>query len=396
MRDLAQQAVFGEDKESARREIRKAAKKAGIFLSSIQELYDRIAREECTGFTVPAFNIRTLTFDAASALFRAIKKQKAGAFILELAGSEKEYTDQSFEEYLMVCLSAGVKENFKGPLFFQGDHFKCKEGKGNHIKVTRDLIKEAIAAGFYSIDIDCSALPIEKNFTQAAELTAFIRELEPENLTISVGGEIGEIGGENTTLKDLQNFLQGYKKMLKQQGDFKGIIKVAVQTGTSHGGLMLASGKLKEIEADFKTLKELSDEARKYELAGAVQHGASTLPEKYFKRFPKTGACEIHLATVFQNIVYDSAYFPQDLKEKMYSWLENKFPEERKSTQTDVQFLYKFRKHALGPFKKEIWNIPQKNLKKICEELEAKYLFFLKSLNVSNTRDLIEETYKRQ
>jgi len=36
----------------------------------------------------------------------------------------------------------------------------------------------------------------------------------------------------------------------------------------------------------------------KYGMAGAVQHGASTLPAELFDRFPKLGACEIHLATV--------------------------------------------------------------------------------------------------
>jgi hypothetical protein len=29
--------------------------------------------------------------------------------------------------------------------------------------------------------------------------TAYIRSLEPEGVTISVGGEIGEVGGQNST-----------------------------------------------------------------------------------------------------------------------------------------------------------------------------------------------------
>lgn len=384
MRQLVRQAVFGENKTQAQEKIKKAAHKAGIFLSSTQKFYEKLAIGKFAGFIVPAFNIRTLTFDMARALFRAVKKEKAGAFIIELARSEIDYTNQPPEEYAASVLAAALEEKFKGTLFFQGDHFKPNEN-------LKDAIKKAISAGFYNIDIDFSTLPIKENFTQTAKSTAFIRRLEPKNLTISVGGEVGEIGGKNTTIEELREFIIGYKTALSQYGNLQGLIKVAVQTGTSHGGVLLPSGELEKIEADFKTLAELSREAKRYGMAGAVQHGASTLPEEYFERFPKTGACEIHLATVFQNIILDSDYFPKELKEQMYSWLENKFFKEKESFQTERQFFYKFRKKALSPFKKDIWNISQRNIDKVSEQLEEKFSFFFRALNVSNTKDLVDE-----
>jgi hypothetical protein len=128
-------------------------------------------------------------------------------------------------------------------------------------------------------------------------------------------------------------------------------------------------------------------------MGGAVQHGASTLPDEYFDRFVKAEAVEIHLATAFQNIVYDSPYFPADLKEKISDWLKKEAINERKPDQTEEQFLYKTRKKALGPFKKEIWAIPQEARDKISEELENKFAIIFDELDVENTVDLVNKYY---
>ena len=63
-----------------------------------------------------------------------------------------------------------------------------------------------------------------------------------------------------------------------------------------------------------------------YGLAGAVQHGASTLSAEAFDAFPRVGACEIHLATNFQNMVYDHPAFPAALKDEMYAWVRERRP----------------------------------------------------------------------
>ena len=96
-----------------------------------------------------------------------------------------------------------------------------------------------------------------------------------------------------------------------------------MQTGTAHGGFVGPDGKVRsDVKIDLETLEELSRVAREeYGLAGAVQHGASTLPPEAFDAFPQVGACEIHLATNFQNMVYDHPAFPAALKDEMYAWL---------------------------------------------------------------------------
>lgn len=407
--ELVYKLVFENDKKAAE-EIRKRSEAQGIKLASTYNLYKARAKNEWEGFSFPAFNIRTLTFDAARAIFRQVLKKKVGAFILEIARSEIGYTDQKMSEYVPVILAAAIKEGFKGNLFFQGDHFQIKaekffddKQKEQELSAVKKLIKESIEAGAYNLDIDCSTLvkldekdlkeQQKYNFELTALLTSYVRQLEPKNITISIGGEVGEIGGKNSTPEDLKVFIEGYNEEIKKFDQREGLIKIAVQTGATHGGIVLPSGEIKKVDIDFDTLKELSREARKYGMGGAVQHGASTLPEEYFDRFVQAEAVEIHLATAFQNIVYDSSYFPAELKEKIANWLRKEAISERKPDQTEEQFLYKARKKALGPFKKEIWGISQKARDKISEELENKFALIFEELNVENTIDLVNKYY---
>jgi len=104
----------------------------GVVPSSIQGLYDARGKNEVSGFTVPAMNIRILTFDLSRAIFRAAKKINAGAFIFEIAKSEIGYTDQRPLEYTSMIMLAAMKEGYKGPIFVQGDHFQVKAA--NYIK----------------------------------------------------------------------------------------------------------------------------------------------------------------------------------------------------------------------------------------------------------------------
>ena len=216
--DLIQTAVFAsaaEARKAARWLIRRSAGAAGVYVASIQGLYEAMGRGEVSGFTVPAINIRALTYDTAQAVFRAALKAGVGAVIFEIARSEIDYTHQRPEEYTCAVAAAALKTGYRGPLFIQGDHFqvgmkKYAQDPEAEVRAVKDLIWEAIDAGFYNIDIDTSTLVDLKeptvseqqrlNYSLAAELTTMIRDLEPEGITISVGGEIGEVGGKNSTV----------------------------------------------------------------------------------------------------------------------------------------------------------------------------------------------------
>jgi len=208
-----------------------------------------------------------------------------------------------------------------------------------------------------------------------------------------VGGEIGEVGGKNSTVEELQAFMEGYLETLRKESQTSPpISKISVQTGTAHGGVPLADGSIAEVKIDFDVLQKLSEVARKqYGLAGAVQHGASTLPDEAFDKFPAVGTAEIHLATGFQNIVYDSPDFPKDLKDRMYGYLKTELKEEWKEKDTEEQFIYKTRKKGCGPFKTEMWNLPAPTIQKLGDQLEKQLSFLFDKLKVNSTYELMKQ-----
>ena len=408
---LIEMAVFAPElkvREEQYGIIQNIASRQGISPASIQGLYEAAGKGQYSGITVPAINIRGITYHFARAVFRAAMKDNVGAFIFEIARSELGYTAQSPREYVICILAAAIKEGFQGPVFIQGDHYQVRramyrQNPEDEINDIKELIRESIKAGFLNIDIDASTVVdldkpnlIEQqagNSRITAELTRFIRNIEPEGVTISIGGEIGEIGKGNSTVEDLKAFMDGYLSQLEK--GVKGISKISVQTGTSHGGVVLPDGSIAQVNIGFDTLEELSRAARhQYGMGGAVQHGASTLPDEAFDMFPQVGTLEVHLATGFQNIIYDSPHFPKGLLETIYKHLDNHYSQERKQGETEEQFLYKTRKKAFGDFKKELWHLPERNLREIMKELEDRFSLMFHKLNVSNTVELVQKYIK--
>ena len=411
---VAMDLILSDDlvtKKKLAKKILDIAYKKGIYPSSIHGFYLARGRGELAGFTVPAINLRSMTYDLARAIFRVAKRNNAGAFIFEIAKSEMGYTAQPPIEYSSVILAAAIKEGFRGPVFIQGDHFqanakKFQENPEKEMGGLQALISESIEAGFYNIDIDSSTLvdlakpDVKKqqfnNYEVCARLTQFIRQIQPRGVEVSVGGEIGEVGSKNSTPEDLRAFMEGYKERLRKGRT--GISKISIQTGTSHGGVVLPDGTVAQVKLDFDTLKALSEIAKKeYGLAGAVQHGASTLPAEAFHKFAECETAEVHLATEFQNMIYESRHFPQELKAKIYEWLKINAAQELKEGETEEQFFYKTRKKALGPFKKEIMGLAQEIRDAIAGEIEQKFDFLFKQLNAVNNKELVDKyiTLKR-
>ena len=404
-------AVFGpaDARNAARHAIREAAESLGILPASILPLYRARGKGEVSGFTAPAINIRMMAYDSARAALRAAKKLDVGAVIFEIARSEMGYTEQRPAEYAAVMLAAAIREEWTGPFFIQGDHFqtnpkKMKEAPDKEVQAIEALIDEAIPAGFLQIDIDTSTLvdlsrptleaQQDVNANLCAQFTKYIRSKEPKAMPISVGGEIGEVGKENSTPEEFRAYMDVYRKALGG-AQVNGIEKVSVQTGSSHGGVVGADGTVQRVAIDFSVLKNISKVAREeYGLAGAVQHGASTLPPEYFHHFPDNDCAEIHLATDFMNTVYDHPLFPYPLKREIERWLDTNAADERKRGETPAQFLYKTRKKAIGPYKENVWNLPAGTKNGICESLQEKFEFLFERLRVVNTKAMVAKYVK--
>lgn len=408
---LVREAVFGEgdSRDHARWLIWELGQAVGVRPSSIHALYLARGRGETSGFTVPAINVRGMSYDTARSIFRVANAMHAGAFILEIARSEIAYTEQRPNEYVAVMIAAALREGFRGPVFIQGDHFQVNAKKFAvdpvaEVNAVKQLAREAIDAGFYNIDVDTSTLvDLSKdtlaeqqraNYENCVDITRTIRELEPKGVTISVGGEIGEVGTENSTVEELVAFMDGYNTALAAAGgNLAGLSKISVQSGTSHGGVVLADGSIADVKLDLNTLENLSRVAReKYGLSGAVQHGASTLPDTAFHNFPRTETAEIHLATNFQNMLFDA--IPAALREEIYRWLDANAHGERKASDSDEQFYYKTRKKALGPFKRAFWDLDDRTKAALASAYDEKFTFLFTQLAVGGTKEAVRKHVK--
>ncbi len=404
--NLVYTAVLSEDdalKKEARATVRTIAKAFGAISSSIHNVYLAVGEEKISrDFSVPAINVRFMTYDTAQIIFGLMQKHKIGAVIFEIARSEIEYTAQRPDEYAVSVLGAAVKSGYKGPVFIQGDHFqfslnRYRESAETETNKIKDLIKESLDADFNNIDIDASTLvDLTKttqdeqqatNYSVTADLTKYIRSIQGEH-HISIGAEIGHIGGKNSTPEELSAFVEGYRKQIPEVND--GISKISVQTGSSHGGVVLPDGTIASVEIDFGVISNCGNKAHDtYKLGGVVQHGASTLPDELFHKFPENKTLEVHLATGFQNIVFDT--MPSSLNEEMSDWTLKNCAEdkERDPKWNDKQFVYKLRKKSIGPFKKQCWMLTEDEKRPIVEGLEKQLSFIFEQLNVFDTAEKI-------
>jgi fructose/tagatose bisphosphate aldolase len=412
IRALAWTAAFTADTptaEAAQWIIWEAAQAVGARSASIHELYMARARGEVSGFTVPAINIRAQTFDMARTVFETAAAADAGAVILELARSEQTYTFQRPIDYATACLAGAIAAGWVGPVFLQGDHyqFNAKKYASDPEPMTEEIRRAcrlAVDAGYRNIDIDAStlvdlSLPTDDdqqraNYERTGELVALTRTLEADGVTVSMGGEIGEVGKENSNEAELRAYLDGLNHELDRRAPGAiGISKVSVQTGTSHGGVVLPDGSVGAAAVDFSIHEKLGPIARKeYGLAGTVQHGASTLPDELFHRFRDVETAEIHLATGFQNLLYEHPAFPPELHREIEAWCFGNCLDERKADQTAQQFVYTTRKKAIGPFKRQLWDLPTKDA--ILEAQATKIRFLFHELGVVGSRAMVERYIK--
>jgi len=385
--------------------VRQLAEDRGIYPASIEELYRSFGRAEAGNITVPAMNMRAIAFESARGVFRALVENDVGAAIFELSRGEIGFTGQRPMEYTTVILCAAIAEGFSGPLFLQGDHFQVsasryKENPKQEMEAVKSLIHEAIEVGFYNIDIDTSTLvdlshaaiadQQELNVSLTAELANFVRAIEPNGITVSLGGEIGEVGEENSTVEEVEVYLSGVAGLMKD--DAPTISKLSIQSGTRHGGNVLFDGSFGDMDVDFDLIRDLTGACREtHGVGGCVQHGASMLSLEKISKLPTAGCIEVHLAAAFLNVAYD--YLPGDLVCRCDQWLKDTRSNEWKADWSQAQFLHHARRYPIGPFKKYWWQAVECH-EEILNGVYVKAKAYCAALNVFNTRDLIDDVIK--
>ncbi|MDD2680273.1 MAG: phosphoglycerate kinase [Candidatus Omnitrophica bacterium] len=449
--ELVYDATFNPDQEivsQTRKLIKDIAASLGIKPLSTYEHYLQKAKDS-RHYTIPAINIRGMAYDTARAVFQsAVSNKVEDSFILEIAKSEISYTSQRPAEYTTSMLAAAIKEGYKHPVYLQGDHFQVasKDYLKNGVEAVeaiKKLIREAIEAGFYQIDLDMSQLvdwskpnadeQQKNNYITTAELTLYVRQLERElgldkqGIVVNLGGEIGEIGmgldkanQQNSTTEDMMAFMNGYLatlRILSQQVGYelKPLTKIAVQTGTKHGGVRDAAGKVAKAKVGFNTLGELGKFAREtYGLAGVVQHGASTLPEQYFIIFAGNPApegtqidetllntqgksyleqhpvAEVHLATAYQDTILEHSEFPAELGNEIKNFILQKYPV--KEGQDPNKVFVDNRKNAWGPYKLFVWNLPESIKTPIRRSLKTQFDTVFRNMGMAKASSAVKDT----
>ncbi len=162
-----------------------------------------------------------------------------------------------------------------------------------------------------------------------------------------------------------------------------------MQTGTSHGGVPLARRRRgrgqARLQRPARSRRGRPRRVRHRRRGAARRQHAAGRP--LFHLFPTVEAAEIHLATGFQNAVYDHPAFPAGLRAEIEAWLFENAADERKPGQTDSQFIYTSRKKAIGPFKRQTWSLATKG--EILASQAVKLAFLFDQLKVSGSADLL-------
>ncbi|WP_282610324.1 class II fructose-bisphosphate aldolase [Pelagibius sp. Alg239-R121] len=401
--NLARIGAFGSSdaRRHAHRVAWEIANSLGIFPASIDALYRAIGRGEIDRrFTVPAINVRAIAFQSARGVFSAMKDVEAGAVIFELSRGEIGFTAQRPREYATSIFCAAIAEGHRGPVFLQGDHFQISasrfaEDPVPEVSAVAALISEAVGAGFFNIDVDTSTLvdlsqssvreQQRPNFELTAILAWHTRDIEPDHVTISLGGEIGEVGEHNSTAEEVQAYLDGVTASMP--AEVPGLTKLSIQSGTRHGGNVLADGSFGDMPIDFALIDGLSGTCRNgFGLAGCVQHGASLLPMEKIAQLPEYRCVEVHLAAAFLNVVYET--LPAARVRDADEWAKQKFAQEWRADWSEAQFLHHARRYPIGPFKQTWWD------EEACHDavrsgVRTLARSYFSALRVDETRDLV-------
>ena len=327
-----------------------------------------------------------------------------GAVILEIARSEQTYTFQRPIDFATSALAGAIAAGWRAPVFLQGDHyqFNAKKYAADPEAMTEEIRRAcrlAIDAGYRNIDIDSSTLvdlskptadeQQRENYTRAAELTALIRTLEADGVTRQRRrrdrrGRHAELDGRGAAR--LSRRLPAASSSGARPGAV-GLSRSASRPARATAACRCRTAAWPRSSSTSRCCASSARSPARTASAGAVQHGASTLPDELFHRFPAVETAEIHLATGFQNALYEHPAFPEELHREIEAWCATNAADERKPGQTDQQFVYTTRKKAIGPFKRELWDLDTKD--EILAAQRRKISFLFTELGVNGSRDMI-------
>lgn len=251
------------------------------------------------GFGIPACNGRSKVI--IDAVLEAAWQEKSPV-ILEIAESETKYCNM-YPDRLSDLTHEGIermiaKYGYSVPVCLHHDHIQ---------KDVDGCVDRAIAAGFSSVEIDLSKLPLAEN---AAKCKEVCDKVHPLGISLEV--EDGEIGtAEALADPEVEKNIGQYYSKAEDCLKLCQMVEpdaIAFFVGNGHGNY------LKAPIIGFERIKEICDGVRGLNVYG-VMHGGTGLTPEVFRNCVANGARKFNYATALSDIWFK--YFPEDLLARM-------------------------------------------------------------------------------
>ena len=237
---------------------------------------DLLAVARANRFAVPAFNI------SSSMLLRGVIEAAEDArapLIVAIHPDELAFVGTAF---VKMALEEAIKASV--PVVIHLDHGASIE-----------QIMTAIRAGFTSVMIDASELPLAQNISACQEIVALAHIVD-----VSVEGELGTIGElDEEAEAGAEEVIFVNPDEVKMFVDATGVDTLAVAIGTSHG--LYPKDMKPEIRLDL-----LSEISAKVDIP-LVLHGGSGNPDAEIAQAVELGICKINISADMKNAFYQKA-----------------------------------------------------------------------------------------
>lgn len=250
-------------------------------------------------FGVMACNIRSKHI--LNAVLKAAWDEKSPV-IVEISESEVSYCNMSplkLSDLVHERIEIMIEEyGYSVPVCLHYDHVQ---------KDIEGCVSAAISAGFSSLELDLSKLPLDENIEKCKKVVEKVH-----SFGISLEVEDGEIGNADALADpDVEkNIAQYYSKVSDCQKLCEEVKPDALAffVGNGHGQY------LKKPIIGYQRIKEICDTVRPFGVYGVMHGGSGLLPED-FNMCIESGARKFNYATSLSDIWFNN--FPKDLLKRM-------------------------------------------------------------------------------
>ncbi len=243
------------------------------------------------GYAIGAFNVNNM--EITQGIIEAVAEEKA-PLILQVSRGGRKYASLS---YLRAIIDVVVEENPDIPIAINLDH-------GDNL----ETCKQFVDAGFTSVMIDASKLPLEENIAITKQVVEYAHPRD-----VVVEAELGQLGGIEEDVVGVDDVSKHVADpdQVQEFVEKSGCDSLAVACGTSHGAYKfktepkIAFDVIEEIQkrlpgyplvmhGSSSVLKEFVDLINKY---GGQMPNAMGVPEEMVSRAAKLGICKVNIDT---------------------------------------------------------------------------------------------------